>query len=65
MYTKRVQYAIDNFIMEGCFLDMRHSYHLKEDRYEAAFSDLGAKIGTSADNNKTAEVIRNCLWVHL
>lgn len=43
MYTKRVQYAIDNFIMEQYFWDMRHNYHLKEEK-DSGKSDLDVTI---------------------
>ena len=43
MYTERVQYAIDNFIMEHYFLDMQHNYHLKEEK-DSGKSDLDVTI---------------------
>lgn len=47
MYAKRVQYAIDNFIMEQYFLDMRHNYCLKEEK-DSGKSNL--KVDIKSDN---------------
>lgn len=43
MYNKRIQFAIDNFIMEQFFLPMNSIYHLKEER-ESGKSDLNVTI---------------------
>lgn len=43
MYTERVQYAIDNFIMDDYFLEMQHNYHLKEEE-DSGKSDLDVII---------------------
>ena len=43
MYTERVQYAIDNFIMDDYFLEMQKNYHLKEEK-DSGKSDLDVTI---------------------
>ena len=43
MYTERVQYAIDNFIMDDYFLEMQNNYHLKEEK-DSGKSDLDVTI---------------------
>ncbi len=43
MYSKRIQYAIDHFIMEQYFLPMSRQYHLREER-ESGKSDLNVTI---------------------
>lgn len=43
MFTERVQYAIDNFIMDDYFLEMQKNYHLKEEK-DSGKSDLDVTI---------------------
>lgn len=43
MLTERVQFAINNFIMDQYFLDMQHNYHLKEEK-DSGKSDLDVTI---------------------
>lgn len=47
MYGKKVQYAIDHFIVDQYFLPMNHLYHLKEEK-DSGKSDLNVVI--SSDN---------------
>lgn len=43
MYNRRIQFAIDNFIMEQYFLPMNSKYHLREEK-ESGKSDLSVTI---------------------
>lgn len=45
MLTERVQFAINNFIMDQYFLDMQHNYHLKEEK-DSGKSDLDVTINS-------------------
>ena len=43
MYNKRIRFALDCFIMPGYFLDMAHTYHLKEEA-DSGKSDLEVTV---------------------
>lgn len=45
MLTERVQFAINNFIIDQYFLDMQHNYHLKEEK-DSGKSDLDVTINS-------------------
>ncbi len=45
MYSRRIQYALDHFIMQDYFLSMKHSYHLKEE-IDSGKSDLEVTINS-------------------
>lgn len=46
MYTDRVKFAIENFIMDNYFLDMKNSYHLKEEK-DSGKSNLNVTISNN------------------
>lgn len=46
MYSKRVQFAIDNFIMDEYFSPMEQTYHLREGE-DSGKSDLSVSIGNN------------------
>ena len=63
MYSRRVQFAIDHFIMDEYFLPMQKIYHLKEEK-DSGKSDLNVSIEKSNlciydfDNKKKCNFLR-------
>lgn len=51
MYSKRIQYAIDHFIMEQYFLPMSRQYHLREER------ESGVRRGKNLSSQKFGQAI--------
>lgn len=63
MYNNRIQYALDNFIMDQYFLPMNHHYHLREEK-DSGKSDLSVVIKNDNlciydfDNKKKCNFLR-------
>ena len=63
MYTTRIKYAMDNFIVENYFLPMEGSYELKENSESGksllVLSIEGVNIcGEEYDNKKRCEFVK-------